>query len=107
MKYSPVYFNLLNMKEFDLKITELVTGEIYKCSNGTFLKWGDKDSTNSINNSRQYWNSPGVYNNKFNFRNTTLEEKHWLNECIRLNKYISFDEAMKTYTNQHEINLIL
>lgn len=31
------------------------------------------------------------------FRLATFEEKHWLNECIKQNKFIEFDEAMKSF----------
>lgn len=32
-----------------------------------------------------------------NIRLATPEEKHWLNECIRLNKFITKEEAMTTF----------
>jgi hypothetical protein len=32
-----------------------------------------------------------------NFYEATLEEKHWLEECIKADKFISYEEAMKTF----------
>lgn len=44
---------------------------------------------------------------KGTFYEATDKEKHWLNECIRLNEYISFEKAMKTYTEQSNLTLVL
>ena len=35
------------------------------------------------------------------YRLATSEEKHWLNEAIRLNKFITFEEAMKTFVTEY------
>ena len=98
MKYSPVYFNLFNMES-------LIYNEYYTDEDVIFIapttKSGIRKSTISYCKSN-HWSLSYE-----KLRIATPEEKHWLNECIRLNKYISFDEAMKTYVNQYEINLIL
>jgi hypothetical protein len=39
-------------------------------------------------------------------RHATSEEKHWLNECIRLNKYISKEEALKTFNQIDKLYII-
>lgn len=36
-----------------------------------------------------------------NIRLATPEEKHWLNECIRLDKFITKDEAMKSFIPEY------
>jgi len=36
-------------------------------------------------------------NNSVNIRLATPEEKHWLNECIRLDKFITKEKAMETF----------
>lgn len=36
-----------------------------------------------------------------NIRLATTEEKHWLDECIRLNRYISKEEAMNTFVPEY------
>ena len=35
------------------------------------------------------------------YRLATSEEKHWLNEAIRLNKFITFEEAIKTFIPEY------
>lgn len=37
-----------------------------------------------------------------NIRLATLEEIHWLDVCIEANKYIEYEEAMKTYVKPIE-----
>ena len=88
------------MEEYNLFRADLIENEIYVCSNETILKWGKNDSTNSINESGEYWNRPGFYNSDFKFKLATTKQKHWLNECIKLVKYISFEEAMKTFQSK-------
>lgn len=41
------------------------------------------------------------------FYEATDKEKHWLNECIKLNKYVSFEETMETYINYNNLELVL
>lgn len=31
---------------------------------------------------------------------STPQEKHWLNECIKANVFIPFEDAMKTFKNR-------
>ena len=35
------------------------------------------------------------------YRLATSEEKHWLNTCIKLDKFITFEEAMKTFVTEY------
>ncbi len=34
------------------------------------------------------------------YRESTKQEKHWLKECIRLNKFITFEEVMETFNKK-------
>lgn len=51
-----------------------------------------------IRSSNSYYFEKDVQLSCNNLRLATPEEKHWLNECIRLNKFITKQEAMKTFT---------
>ena len=35
------------------------------------------------------------------YRLATLEEKHWLETCIKVDKFITFEEAMKTFVTEY------
>lgn len=37
-------------------------------------------------------------------KTSTPEEQNWLNECIKANKFISYEEAMKTFKPQYIVN---
>jgi len=88
-----------------MKLPKLIIGEIYYCKvfNKEYLF-------------RYESKSGGVYHIQFNkpyysdlswdfWTDKTLteieiassEQKHWLNECIKINKYISYDEAILSY----------
>lgn len=41
-----------------------------------------------------------IHNVIRNLQEATLEQKHWLNECVRLNKFVSYDEAMSTFVKE-------
>lgn len=78
---------------------ELIEGEIY---------YGKDSQTDVIfkpNNCEIYGNKD-FYNGNYpdylkELRKATLEEKYWLNECIKANKFISYEEAMKTFIPEY------
>jgi len=89
---------------------DLKKGEIYFSEN-----YANKPNNNFIlqyNNSNSNWFIPDITNNhsvrRFNSgefvstqitRLATPEERHWLNECIKADKYITKDEALKSNNN--------
>jgi hypothetical protein len=88
-----------------LKIKDLKKGEIY------YGSWenGDKrcifkqgvaaiNSLDQFDNYSKEWCTSSIVT----LRESTLGEKHWLNECIKANKFISYEEAMKTFTQKFE-----
>ena len=85
-----------------IKKEELIIGEIYKSTlYNHIFKYLDKNGDKNPNISKTY----NVFNKDLatignglgNIINTTSEEKHWLNCCITANKFITFEEAMKTF----------
>jgi len=88
-----------------LKIKDLKKGEIY------YGSWenGDKrcifkQGVAAINSLDQFdnYSKECCTSSIVTLRESTLGEKHWLNECIKANKFISYEEAMKTFTQKFE-----
>ena len=78
---------------------ELVVDEIYKASNGNLFMWDGKDSSYYLGNGNtQFFVGSGSFSGGIsNTKNSTLEEKHWLKECIHYKKFMSKHEALKTF----------
>ena len=89
-----------------IKKEELKDGDIFvtQLSHAHFLnKYGtgfnlNLKTDNTIRSERLYKNSVFVYNN---MRLATSEEKHWLETCIKVDKFITFEEAMKTFIPEY------
>ena len=101
-----------------IKKEELIKGEVYRVEDGNF--WmigivtlpnnGDNDGSSKRGNATyiasvkkikvdQSWAYQSNYGRTY--RLATSEEKHWLLECIKLNKFISYEEAMKTFIPEY------
>ncbi len=91
-----------------IKKGELKEGEIYKIFNDNIKKYVYFKQNYSTNNQIHHLGFISEYNNYYvkegyhgllnpNFEITTSEEKHWLNSCIERDKFITFEEAMKTF----------
>ena len=91
-----------------IKKEELIKGEIYTHKNGNIFR------CDQINNATIYGKYINIAHNVFrkppenpgNFwineiRLATPGEKHWLNCCITANKFITFEEAMKTFIPEY------
>lgn len=84
-----------------LKKEDLVEGEIYKHSNGSICKWGKNDSVcNIVEKFKGLTRFPGGYVN-LDFTIATPEQKHWLETCIKEDKFIYYEEAMKTFIPEY------
>lgn len=89
-----------------IKKEELRDGDIFvaQMSNNHFLnKQGTKfylnlKTDNSIKHERFETSGGFSYTN---IRMATSEEKHWLNTCIEQDKFITFEEAMKTFIPEY------
>ena len=85
-----------------IKKEELVEGEIYKISFNS-LEYISKMTENLYNcinirvGNNILYKSGNFNNSELLFSQATPEEKHWLNTCIKLDKFITFEEAMKTF----------
>ena len=89
-----------------IKKEELIIGEIYKSNKYNHIfKYQSINGNTNINISCNYRHfSRGcatIGQGLDNIINTTSEEKHWLNEVIRLDKFITFEEAMKTFIPEY------
>ena len=88
-----------------IKKEELIEGEIYKADNGslTYIMKATKDLEN-VKNIPEYceFMKQGCFNGSYlTFTNATPEEKQWLNCCITADKFITFEEAMKTFIPEY------
>jgi hypothetical protein len=86
-----------------LQKSDLVDGEIYKQLDFNYIFLYNKNQNNNvfsngsaIKNFNYYkrWSANGFYKPMIE---ATLEEKHWLKECIKADKFISYEEVMKTF----------
>lgn len=81
-----------------------VIGKCLKSSSTNAACVGGEDT--NYNGGNSLWRD-GSFTGAEKFRLATPEQKHWLNECIKADTYISYEEAMKTYVEQSNLILIL
>jgi hypothetical protein len=81
-----------------IRKNDLVAGKIYRHKNGTIVKWNGLNGGNHINPFRKTLNvaTSGSYPGN-DLYESTPEEKHWLETCIKEDKFISKEEAMETF----------
>ncbi len=86
-----------------IKKEELIEGEIYVFDNKFINKIqnGHLNIKCWISIPDEYFYKNSSNNQTNNIINATSEEKHWLNEAIRLDKFITFEEAMKTFIPEY------
>lgn len=91
-----------------MELKNLKIGEVYYKANGTadlqndyLFKHNDRNNSCFIRIQNPYnltkYSTNGTFSIITNIRLATPEEKHWLNECIRSNKYLDKEVAMLTY----------
>ena len=91
-----------------IKKEELIIGEVYTHKNGNICRCDQITNMHIIGkhlgNNRDEFRQPPKNPGNFlinRMRLATSEEKHWLNECIKLDKFITFEEAMKTFIPEY------
>lgn len=93
---------------------ELIKGQIYKWHQSHIFMYNgiaDKKSTYDVCKALYYLYGNSLHYQSDNFCSkngvieATLEEQHWLEECIKHNKFIDYNDAMKTFNKT--TNLIL
>lgn len=93
-----------------IKKEELIKGEIYTHLNGNIVKYQYLDNTNNVcgshigENKNRFVSDLSIHTGSFNITElklATSEEKHWLNTCIKLDKFITFEEAMKSFIPEY------
>jgi len=108
-KSSKVVFNHSDLYQFmsteikPLTVNDLIKGEIYfhKCTYSYIIEFSDLGFNNQIKGPHyieiQYNNYSKNYANTTidELRIATQEEKDWLNACIKANKFVSKEEALK------------
>lgn len=94
----------------NLKIEDLVKGKIYYTinpSNNKYIfksresktsKYSDRLISDRSFNKNDYFGTGGIIER--NLRKATLEEKHWLNCCIKENEFVPYEKAMETFNNE-------
>lgn len=108
--YNQGIRNIKDIKKSD-KITsreQLINGEIYVFNDKHLNKIGNKDDNLYISNyiciHNSYYSNISTLNNDFsNVRLATPEEKRWLEACIKANKFISKEEALKQVEVKSEV----
>lgn len=98
------------MKQLTKK--DLIEGEIYNFKRGInisfILKWSKDQICSNLDLTKHYYPSfhkKGIFSyHTYNIIKATPEEKHWLEECIKAYKFVSYDEAMKTFTQYYKIS---
>jgi hypothetical protein len=88
-----------------IKKEELKEGEIYKAIDEslTFIIKATKNLNNVMNipSYNEFMKSGNFNSSYINFTNATPEQKHWLTSCITADKFITFEEAMKTFIPEY------
>jgi hypothetical protein len=88
-----------------IKKEELIEDEIYKSKNngGSIFKCLDKYSSNNPHCKNHGFGKKGatIGDGLNNIIDATLEEKHWLTSCITADKFIEYNEAMKTFIPEY------
>lgn len=76
---------------------DLIVGEYYKCSTTNIFIWGIGDSSFYLGNYCTTFSAEGggVFSDAE--RLATDEERHWLDTCIKANKFIPYNEAILSY----------
>jgi len=88
-----------------IKKEDLIIGEIYKSTRGSHIfKYVDKNGSDNLycNDRNKFGKKNATVGNGLdNITNATSEEKHWLEECIKADKFIEYDEAMKSFIPEY------
>jgi hypothetical protein len=91
-----------------LEKSDLIKNEVYKHQNGNLVKYQlDGDINGRIKGSYIGNNVSNFYKEATNnftisyLKLATPEEKHWLEECIAANSFISYEEAVKTFVYKY------
>lgn len=89
-----------------MEYNELIKNEIYTHLNGNIVRYENLNSFNKVCGIHIGGFKSDLYYNNGNFnikelKLATSEEKHWLNSCITADKFITFEEAMKTFIPEY------
>lgn len=84
---------------------DLINGEYYNVSDGDtiwIVKYGGKNSF--LYNFISYYNGFYHDSSSYKYKKATFSEIQWLKACIKANKFISKEEALRKYNNIPKIN---
>ncbi len=89
-----------------IKKEDLIKNKIYVHKNGNIVKYKyltdfGKICGKHIGESKNIFNNNGGNFVIKELRLATPQEKHWLNMCIEADKFISYEEAMKTFIPEY------
>lgn len=92
-----------------MEIKDLKEGEIYSCIHHSvsdvdrcIFKATDNNHIVSrlTYGQSKFWNSSNFNQSLSKIQKATEEEKHWLNKCIKANKFIPLEEALKSFKQE-------
>lgn len=102
LKVSKIYKLKAHNREYLYRISDMRTS-MTLCNDGYLII--DTNHFNKISNiSQSHDFADAKYietKEKYEFYNATEEEKHWLETCIKENKFISYEEAMETFIPEY------
>jgi len=90
------YIKKEDLKDGDVFVAQMAVNHFLNKEGTPFYLRLKTDNT--IKYETLYKSGRFVYDN---VRLATSEEKHWLNKCIKLDKFITFEEAMKTFIPEY------
>ena len=87
-----------------MKKEDFVIGEFYTHTNGNIVRWDCITGGKHLGNKSTDFNSKtsGNFTPGEDLRKASKKEKHWLTCCIEANKFIKYEEAMKTFKEEPE-----
>ena len=102
LKVSEIYKLKACNREYLYRISDMRTS-MTLCNDGYLII--DTNHFNKISNiSQSHDFADAKYietKQKYEFYNATPEEKHWLETCIKADKFISYEDAMKTFIPEY------
>ena len=79
---------------------DLIKGEIYVHENNNIFRWHEFHSSSCIGDNRKAYYKDQLFRNEDAKRIATPQEKHWLECCERLGKFVTFGESQLSFVRE-------
>jgi hypothetical protein len=105
--YNANWAEIISKPESNLKVEDLVEGEVYcgliKSSKRIVIFYPEAFELYELDRNNYRFKSGNSPENIINIKLATPEEKQWLEVCIKANKFISKEEALKSTETKFEV----